>query len=76
MLLEWMHRHWIFGEQNKTKHLKYKKLLAGNGIREMAWMSVLRHTDEIGLFASYCDSPSFPPHIKAEIAICLAVCFE
>lgn len=39
-------------------------------------MGVQRDTDKIGLFASFQDSPSFPPQIKAEIAICLAVCFE
>lgn len=43
---------------------------------ETLWMGVQRDTDKIGLFASIEDSPAFPPHIKAEIAICLAVCFE
>lgn len=43
---------------------------------ETLWMGVRRDTDKIGLFASFEDSPAFPPHIKAEIAICLAVCFE
>lgn len=56
-----------------VKHLKYETALEKH---RNQWKGVQRDTDKIGLFASFQDSPSFPQQIKAEIAICLAVCFE
>lgn len=63
-------------KKNPNKNLKWKKNKKKQETCETLWMGVRRDTDKIGLFASFEDSPAFPPHIKAEIAICLAVCFE